>query len=103
MNFGPKNLGPEGVALQDREYRGSRFSEVWAALLANRYYRTWGTPGDPPLPVYNVTLGPVLRNLFPWPKDWGFSKPRIVPSIRRPICDGDQTAKAFAGIQTGFV
>ena len=74
MNVGPKDLGPEGVTLQDREYRGSRFSEVWTALLANRYYQTWGTPGDPPLPVYDVTLGPVLRGLLPWPKDWRFQQ-----------------------------
>jgi hypothetical protein len=74
MNLGPKNLGPEGITPKDREYRGSRFSEIWTALLANRYYQTWGTPGDTRLPVYEVTLGSVLRGLFPWPKEWRFQQ-----------------------------
>ena len=74
MSFEPKYLGPEGVTLQDQQYNGSRFSGVWAALLANRYYQTWGTLGDPPFPVYGVTLGPALRGLFPWPKRWRFQQ-----------------------------
>ena len=74
MNLDPKDFGLEGVTPQDREYRGSKFSEVWAALLANRYYQTWGTAGEPPLPVYGVTLGRVLSGLFPWPKDWRFQQ-----------------------------
>lgn len=74
MNLDPKDFGLEGVTSQDREYRGSKFSEVWAALLANRYYQTWGTAGEPPLPVYGVTMGRVLSGLFPWPKDWRFQQ-----------------------------
>jgi hypothetical protein len=74
MNLDPKDFGLEEVTPQDREYRGSKFSEVWAALLANRYYQTWGTAGEPPLPVYDVTLGRVLSGLFPWPKDWRFQQ-----------------------------
>jgi hypothetical protein len=44
------------VVDEDRNYAGSRFSEVVAALFANPYQRVWGGPGEPPLPVYDVTL-----------------------------------------------
>jgi len=74
MSLDPKNFGPEGVTLPDQQYNGSRFSEIWAALLGNPYYHTWGKPGDPPLPVYDVTLGRALAGLFPWPKRWRFQQ-----------------------------
>jgi len=74
MNLDPANFGPEGVTLPDQQYNGSRFSEIWAALLGNPYYHTWGKPGDPPLPVYDVTLGRALAGLFPWPKRWRFQQ-----------------------------
>jgi hypothetical protein len=83
MNFDSKNFGPEGVSLEDRAYNGSRSSEVWAALLANPYYHTWGKPGDSPLPVCDVTLGRALSGLFPWPKRWRF--PKAALSIGRAL------------------
>lgn len=38
MNLDSKSFGSEGVTLPDQQYNGSRFSEIWAALLANPYY-----------------------------------------------------------------
>src|SRR5215813_8409354 len=57
----PKFFGIEGVTDEDRGYRGSRFSEVRDALFANPYQKVWGAPGEPPLPVYNVTLSGAVR------------------------------------------
>jgi hypothetical protein len=53
-------LGEEQVTEEDRAYAGSRFSEVRAALFANPYQKVWGGPGEPPLPVYSVTVASVL-------------------------------------------
>ena len=54
-------FGTEQVTEEDRGYRGSRFSEVRDALFANPYQKVWGAPGEPPLPVYNVTLSGAVR------------------------------------------
>ena len=48
-------LGAEQLAAEDRHYVGSRYSDVRNAIFKNAYYFTWGSPGDPPLPVYGVT------------------------------------------------
>jgi len=48
-------FGTQGITQEDREYRGSRFSEVKAAVFANPYQKVWGDPAEPPLPVYKVT------------------------------------------------
>ena len=56
----PTHFGAEQVTEEDRGYRGSRFSEVRDALFANPYQRVWGGPGQPPLPIYDVTLLGVL-------------------------------------------
>lgn len=58
-------FGTEQVTEADRAYRGSRFSEVRDALFANPYQKVWGGPGEPPLPVYEVTLLSVLRGVLP--------------------------------------
>jgi hypothetical protein len=42
------------------EPAGSRFSDVAAAIFANPYQRVWGAPGEPPLPVYEVSYRTVL-------------------------------------------
>jgi hypothetical protein len=62
----PTYFGTEQVTEEDRTYRGSRFSEVRDALFANPYQKVWGTPGEPPLPVYDVTLFGVLRGIVPF-------------------------------------
>src|SRR5262245_55565211 len=41
---------------QDDAYRGSRFSEVRAAMFENPYQRVWGSTAEPPLPIYPVRL-----------------------------------------------
>ena len=65
-------LGIEALTDEDRTYGGSRFAEVRAALWANPYQRVWGRAGEPPLPVYEVTLGSVLRGVLPFGKPWAF-------------------------------
>ena len=61
----PEGFGAEQVTEEDRGYRGSRFSEVRDAVFANPYQKVWGRAGEPPLPVYAVTLTGVLRGALP--------------------------------------
>jgi hypothetical protein len=49
---------------EDRRYSGSRFAEVVSAVFANPYQRVWGAPGEPPLPVYEVTFTNVLGKVL---------------------------------------
>ncbi len=51
----------EAFTAEDRAYRGSRFREVRETLFSNPYQRVWGGPGEPPLPMYPVTLRGVLQ------------------------------------------
>ena len=55
----------EQVTEEDRTYRGSRFSEVRDAIFANPYQKVWGGTGEPPLPVYNVSLASAVRGILP--------------------------------------
>jgi hypothetical protein len=71
MNLDPKYFGPEAVVDEDRSYPGSRFPEVWKALVSTAYYTTWGTPGEP-LPVYEVTLRSALAGLLSFYRRWQF-------------------------------
>ncbi len=64
--------GDEGLTPQDLAFRGSRYSEVQEALLANPYQKVWGAPGEPPLPRYEATLSGVLRHLLPFGKPYDF-------------------------------
>jgi hypothetical protein len=66
------SFGIEAVTDEDRAYRGSRFSDVQAALFANPYQKTWGARGQPPLPVYQVTLSSVLRGILPFGRPYVF-------------------------------
>ena len=50
---------------QDRAYAGSTFREVVDALFANPYQRVWGREGEPPLPIYEVSLDSVFGGLIP--------------------------------------
>jgi hypothetical protein len=61
----PLFFGTEQVTQEDRAYRGSRFSEVRDAVFANPYQKVWGAAGQPPLPIYKVTLPSVLRGVLP--------------------------------------
>ena len=61
----PNFFGTEQVTEEDRAYRGSRFSEVRAALFANPYQKVWEAAGEPPMPVYGVSLAGALRGVLP--------------------------------------
>ncbi len=67
-------LGIEGITDEDRTYGGSCFSDVEAALFANPYQKTWSAPGEPPMPVYKVTLANMLRGMRLARKDFAFQK-----------------------------
>jgi hypothetical protein len=61
----PGFFGTEQVTDEDRAYRGSRFSEVRDAIFANPYQKVWRAAGEPPLPVYSVSLASALRGILP--------------------------------------
>lgn len=67
-------FGIQPVTDEDRTYRGSRFAEVRDALFANPYQSAWGAPGEPPLPVYDVTLARMLRGVLPFGRPFLFQK-----------------------------
>jgi hypothetical protein len=58
--------GAEALDDSDRAYAGSRFRDVVEALFANPYQRVWGAAGEPPLPVYPVTLSSILGGINPF-------------------------------------
>jgi len=70
----PEFVGIEGITDDDRAYRGSRFAEVRDAIFANPYQTVWGRAGEPPLPVYDVTLRRVLRGILPFGRPYLFRK-----------------------------
>lgn len=49
---------------EDRTYSGTRYSEVVNAIFTNPYQRVWGTPGEPPLPVHEVTFRSVASGML---------------------------------------
>lgn len=70
----PEFFGIEGMTDEDRAYKGSRFAEVCDAIFANPYQKVWGRAGEPPLPVYEVTLRSVLRGILPFGGPYLFRK-----------------------------
>ena len=80
MNFDKNYYGPQGVTPDDRQYAGSRFSDVRKALFENAYYLTWGAAGEPPLPVYDSTLCHFLRGLLSCCSPW-----RLLEASRRTL------------------
>src|SRR5262245_14292636 len=68
----PDVFGTEQVTEADRAYKGSHFSEVRDALFANSYQKVWGRAGEPPLPIYDVTLLSVLRGITPFGQPYLF-------------------------------
>ncbi|MBX3427562.1 MAG: hypothetical protein KF688_17920 [Pirellulales bacterium] len=74
MQFDSTYLGPQGLTGEDAAYRGSRYADVRAALFRNAYYETWGADGEAPLPNYGVTLGRIVRGLWPGGLPWQFSR-----------------------------
>jgi hypothetical protein len=74
MNSDRNDLGTQGVTQEDGQYAGARFSDVRAALFANPYYAVWGGPGEPGLPVHEVTLDRALSGCLPLGMDWHFQQ-----------------------------
>lgn len=72
MKFDTASLDSQGFNDDDASYEGSRYASVKAELEQNAYYLKWGAVGEPPLPVYAVTLGRILKGILPhfWP--WRF-------------------------------
>jgi hypothetical protein len=77
MEQAPMSSDPfaiEGFTDEDLAYSGSRFADLRAAMFANPYQMPWGAPGNPPWPVYKVTLGGVLRGILPFGQPHAFRK-----------------------------
>ena len=74
MKFDSSFLGPQEFSDDDQQYRGARYADVKRAMFLNAYYDTWGTEGEPPLPVYDVTLGRALRGILPGGQLWKFKQ-----------------------------
>ncbi len=70
--MGPQYFGTEEITDEDRRYRGSRFSEVRDAVLANPYPEGLGRNSQARLPVYRVTLLSVLRGILSPRKQYFF-------------------------------
>ena len=64
----------EGFSGDDRGYLGSRFSVVQEALFSNPYQKVWGLAGEPPAPVYKVTLLSLLSGMFSGGRPWTFRR-----------------------------
>jgi hypothetical protein len=62
--MGNEPLGIQGFTDEDARFAGSRFAAVRDAVFANPYQKVWGAAGEPPLPVYEVTAGLLLRGLW---------------------------------------
>jgi hypothetical protein len=74
---------------EDRGYAGSRFADVTAAVFANPYQRVWGAPGEPPLPIYEVTLKSVFGGLITRSRQFQTDCERILDSAADLRWGGD--------------
>jgi hypothetical protein len=92
MKFDTAYLGPQELTADDRSYTGSRFADVRAALFRSTYYLTWGAAGEPPLPVYAVSLGRVLKGILSRRGGWSLlqaaGRALDSPADLRPGPDG---------------
>ena len=60
----PAFFGVQEMTDEDRAYRGSTYREVVDAIFANPYQKVWGGPGEPSLPIYEVSFFGLLRGGF---------------------------------------
>lgn len=58
-------FGTQGLTQEDKDYHGSRFSDVKAAIFTNPYQKVWGDPNEPPLPNYKTTNKSVYAGSLP--------------------------------------
>jgi hypothetical protein len=47
-------FGTQGITQEDKDYQGSRFSDLKATIFANPYQKVWAHPNEPPLPYYKT-------------------------------------------------
>lgn len=65
---------------EDHRYSGSRYSEVRNALFDNPYQKIWGAEDAPPMPLYEVTFGSVIKGLLSPGRPW-----RILQAVERTL------------------
>lgn len=70
----PSALGSQEFTRADLGYSGSRYADVREAIFRNPYYKVWGGPSEPDLPIYNVTLMNTLRGILPFGQRWRFKQ-----------------------------
>ena len=58
-----QTVDAQQATTEDGQYSGSRYADVVAAIYANPYQRVWGAPGEPPLPVHEVSIRTVAGGL----------------------------------------
>src|SRR5271166_2702771 len=58
-------FGKQGITQEDKNYQGSRFSGIKAAIFANPYQKVWGDFNEPPLPYYRTTNRSVYAGSLP--------------------------------------
>lgn len=73
-------FGPQEVTQDDREYTGSRFSEVRAAISENPYQPVWGGEGNDPWPVYEATFAHAFAGILP-----GGRRDELLAAARRTV------------------
>ena len=58
-------FGTQGITQEDKDYHGSRFSDVKAAIFINPYQKVWGVPNEPPFPNYKTTNTSIYAGSLP--------------------------------------
>jgi len=67
------DLDMQAFNAEDRRVvAGSRYGVVRTAIFANPYQSVWGAPGSAPFERFAVTLGPLLKGVFPGGRAWPF-------------------------------
>jgi hypothetical protein len=86
---------PVEITPEERTYRGSRYSDVVAAIFANLYRRAWGAAGEPALPVHQVTFRSVASGMLAASEgaidsraDLRWGADRLAFRVRRTFSDG---------------
>src|SRR5262249_57221010 len=88
-------FGRQGITQEDKDYQGSRFSDVKAAIFANPYQKVWGDPNEPPLPNYKTTNKSVYAGTLPGGQPPNSNSPLSELWILQLIYVGEKIEKAF--------
>jgi hypothetical protein len=57
--------GPQGLTDEDRNYQGSRYAEVKAAVFEDPYQKVWGADGNDRWPIYQATIRQAYQGSLP--------------------------------------